>query len=475
MSSTDRFNTHYQYGDAIIDIRNELGCAEFDPTVIYIEGDKVLYKGTRYSRKSWGADTPAAESWDASHWTALDPVFDLLDGKVNAQQSVLDAGKALGIGQDGKVVPVPFSGEDFTGATSSTAGTHGYVPAPAAGDQLKVLTGDGTWSESPGAKVVDVSFNVSNASGSYSVMVEDERIGSDMACTRVAVGTPSTFRASITVTPYDGYCMFVCPNAVGSSTVKLSFQKVIADPTAITSTEFTILNNRLLAVENVCTEQDVTIQTSDWTLSNGTYTYEWSNSLVTSSCAIEVTTRDGAENSGIEYFDAVKSVGSITFTTTDTPTGSFPVRVTIVNAKADAFQSLSADEISSEAISDCDNVEEALTNLDGRLGNVPSGKTAQGQIDTLNSNIANLKFTKITITQFPYVTPSDGLLILFARIAATGRAYIQTNVFLLDNYNITGAYMTGVLPVAKGTSITYTGDMNIQSGSLEATFMSFGN
>ena len=34
---------------------------------------------------------------------------------------------------------------DMTGATASTAGAHGYVPAPAAGDEDKVLKGDGTW------------------------------------------------------------------------------------------------------------------------------------------------------------------------------------------------------------------------------------------------------------------------------------------------------------------------------------------
>lgn len=34
---------------------------------------------------------------------------------------------------------------DMTGATSSAAGTHGLVPAPAAGAQTKYLRGDGTW------------------------------------------------------------------------------------------------------------------------------------------------------------------------------------------------------------------------------------------------------------------------------------------------------------------------------------------
>lgn len=36
---------------------------------------------------------------------------------------------------------------DFTGATSSTAGSNGLVPAPAAGDQDKALKGDGSWGD----------------------------------------------------------------------------------------------------------------------------------------------------------------------------------------------------------------------------------------------------------------------------------------------------------------------------------------
>lgn len=38
---------------------------------------------------------------------------------------------------------------DMAGATSSAAGTHGLVPAPAAGNQAKFLRGDGTWQAPP--------------------------------------------------------------------------------------------------------------------------------------------------------------------------------------------------------------------------------------------------------------------------------------------------------------------------------------
>lgn len=52
---------------------------------------------------------------------------------------------------------------DMTGATSSTAGAHGYVPAPAAGDQDKVLRGDGTWATLPSPELVEMSYGESNA------------------------------------------------------------------------------------------------------------------------------------------------------------------------------------------------------------------------------------------------------------------------------------------------------------------------
>lgn len=44
--------------------------------------------------------------------------------------------------------------ETFTGATSSTAGEMGMVPAPTAGDQEKFLRADGTWSYPVLAEIV---------------------------------------------------------------------------------------------------------------------------------------------------------------------------------------------------------------------------------------------------------------------------------------------------------------------------------
>ena len=47
----------------------------------------------------------------------------------------------------GSLVPIAGSATDMQGASASAAGTHGLVPQPSAGDENKVLKGDGTWGE----------------------------------------------------------------------------------------------------------------------------------------------------------------------------------------------------------------------------------------------------------------------------------------------------------------------------------------
>ena len=47
----------------------------------------------------------------------------------------------------GSLVPIAGSATDMQGASASAAGSHGLVPQPSAGDENKVLKGDGTWGE----------------------------------------------------------------------------------------------------------------------------------------------------------------------------------------------------------------------------------------------------------------------------------------------------------------------------------------
>ena len=76
-------------------------------------------------------------------------------------QSELTAGSNISISGD-TISATDTTYSDFTGATSSVAGAHGLVPAPAAGDEGKALHGDGTWKDTT-AKLVEMSYGESNA------------------------------------------------------------------------------------------------------------------------------------------------------------------------------------------------------------------------------------------------------------------------------------------------------------------------
>lgn len=58
---------------------------------------------------------------------------------------------------------------DVKGATSSAAGTHGLVPAPAAGAQSKYLRGDGTWQSPP-----NTTYNPMSLGGGMGTCATDE-------------------------------------------------------------------------------------------------------------------------------------------------------------------------------------------------------------------------------------------------------------------------------------------------------------
>ena len=59
-------------------------------------------------------------------------------------------------------VPSGTTPSDFTGATSSAAGAHGLVPAPAAGKQYAFLTGDSYWSHIVlgGSEVANTGYQI---------------------------------------------------------------------------------------------------------------------------------------------------------------------------------------------------------------------------------------------------------------------------------------------------------------------------
>ena len=76
----------------------------------------------------------------------------------------------------------------MTGATSSIAGAHGLVPAPAAGDEGKALHGDGTWKDTT-AKLVEMSYGESNA---WAKFIAAYNAGSIVYCRASSNSNPAT-------------------------------------------------------------------------------------------------------------------------------------------------------------------------------------------------------------------------------------------------------------------------------------------
>ena len=72
------------------------------------------------------------------------------------------AGTNVSISAQNVISATDTTYSNFTGATSSVAGSNGLVPAPSAGDEGKALHGDGTWKDTT-AKLVEMSYGESNA------------------------------------------------------------------------------------------------------------------------------------------------------------------------------------------------------------------------------------------------------------------------------------------------------------------------
>ena len=103
----------------------------------------------------------------------------------------------------------------------------------------------------PGAKLVSATVTVTNTSGSYSNTFTDERIAASMRAFQLEIEDPSVFNDKISITTADGSFTIACDSVAGETDVTVGFLKIADDPTAVTSTEFTVLNNRIGNLESL--------------------------------------------------------------------------------------------------------------------------------------------------------------------------------------------------------------------------------
>lgn len=224
--------------------------AEYDSTATYTAGDIVLYDDDLYRAVQ---DISTAESWTAAHWTQTTVAAELLRRKLK-QSAVADpsaSGTAVefisGITQDanGVISPSKKTVRTMTGAGASAAGATGLVPAPAAGDNVYYLRGDGTWNYPPGSKLVVVDLDtVTNTSGSYTHSTTLSDVTADMKAIKIELGDPSVFLDTISITTADGSITLSCDSVEGTSTVKVSLM-FVAGANTLTSSEFDVLAARI--------------------------------------------------------------------------------------------------------------------------------------------------------------------------------------------------------------------------------------
>jgi len=107
---------------------------------------------------------------------------------ISATDTTYSAGTNIQISAGNVISATDTTYSDFTGATSSTAGANGLVPAPAAGDQEKVLHGDGTWKDSA-AKLVEMSYGEAN---SWAKFIAAYNAGSIVYCRASSNANPAT-------------------------------------------------------------------------------------------------------------------------------------------------------------------------------------------------------------------------------------------------------------------------------------------
>ena len=165
--------------------------------------------------------------------------------------------------------------------------------------------------------------------------------------------------------------------------------KFIADHTAgawnSAHVEQKKLANVVSDLSNVVDEFGITIQTTDWSNSSP-YTYTYTDARILQQSSVDVAYTNNSTDTTAFWIDYEVPVGGggIVFTADDKPTGSIGVCVKILNTEATLSIQSRAEDISTEAVSGAENVEEALSTLNSRVGaNTVAVTTVQGQVSEI--------------------------------------------------------------------------------------------
>ena len=139
--------------------------------IIKVISDETHDDATSYYRYTKSTDTFSYVGSEGPYYTESE-VDTLLGGK----QDTLTAGTNITI-TNNTISATDTTYTHFTGATASTDGVAGLVPAPVAGDEDKVLKGDGTWGTISSAANTIFYMNASESGGTRHIYKNPDMTG----------------------------------------------------------------------------------------------------------------------------------------------------------------------------------------------------------------------------------------------------------------------------------------------------------
>ena len=243
-----------------------------------------------------------------------------------------------------------------------------------------------------GAKIHTVNGTITNVSGSYSGVIADNMVAAGMKPVGLELGTPSVFRGKITVTPGAGFVTVSCPEVVGTSTIKIAILKSVDDPTSVSSTEFDLLDNYKANKVTSATSGHLAALNSNGDLTDSGHA---ANDFATiDELGVVVTGKQTPLGADKDQFVIVRNS-----TITNISDGLYKATKTIpVNTDIDDTY------LTTNGVS-----KGAANSLKNEIGDVPSGKTLQEEIDDVNGKITSQAFdTAISVSDLHATKASLG-------------------------------------------------------------------
>ena len=139
------------------------------------------------------------------------------NGVISATDTKYSAGNNIQISEENVISATDTTYSAMTGATASSAGTSGLVPAPAAGDQDKALCGDGTYKtiSASSGPVIKISGTINstssysgfnrNAIGNGTVSSNNHNIVFNCGVDLKPLITTSQYNENVLTVPVEGY------------------------------------------------------------------------------------------------------------------------------------------------------------------------------------------------------------------------------------------------------------------------------